>query len=194
MKTKRSFFTLLEILTVLLILGAAASVVGIQVKEVYEEQRFLSEVTQVTNHLRTAQDLMLLLDNDVHFKMHYNQQGEFLEYWLESEKPIPGLSSVDEKKLQKKRLYGIRSYFFTPEPSEHNADLDILFSFGKTTSGSLILSPEKIGTPDDTPEGGKYEVVILKYPYPIESHLYLKKPPEMKETKSESENLYPVDE
>jgi prepilin-type N-terminal cleavage/methylation domain-containing protein len=142
MIVRKSFFTLLELLVVLLILSLGAALTGIKIKDAYEEQRFLSEVSQIANHLQMAQDLMLIMQTDTTIK--FNKKGEQFSYRICVEKP---LSKWWTPILGKEyALKAIRSVKFEGELMPVNdADLALLFfSKGMAMSqGKLVLAREK---------------------------------------------------
>lgn len=78
MKLQRRFLTLLETLIVLFILSLILGFVGINVNKAVHEQRFRSEVSAVVDTLRTAQYLMIIMDNDVHVKFKQTDNGILL--------------------------------------------------------------------------------------------------------------------
>ncbi|QLH36565.1 MAG: type II secretion system protein [Parachlamydiaceae bacterium] len=65
LKSKR-FFTLIELLIVLMVLALASGVIGFSVHRALREQRFKTEVELVADSLRLAQNLMLIMNADVH--------------------------------------------------------------------------------------------------------------------------------
>jgi type II secretory pathway pseudopilin PulG len=62
---KRCHVTLLEILLVLAILSILSGFVAINTFKAVREQRFRSEVAQVVDYLRLAQNIMLIMNTDV---------------------------------------------------------------------------------------------------------------------------------
>ena len=50
---------------VLMIISFGLALTGVKIKELYSEQRFLSDSQKVLSHLAMAQDLMLIMDTDV---------------------------------------------------------------------------------------------------------------------------------
>lgn len=101
-------FTLLEVLVVLFLLSLVAALTGIQLKNVYQEQRFLSEYQQVLSHAEMAQDLMLILDTDVKLKI-VQYQDKRVEYWIDVDKPLvikskKTVSSSDPKDKEEEEI------------------------------------------------------------------------------------------
>ena len=85
---KRLHFTLIELLIVLTIIALIAGVVGINIQKALRDQRFKSEVAAFVDRLRLAQDMMLIVDADVHFKIEANDTEKVIKYWIETDKPF----------------------------------------------------------------------------------------------------------
>jgi len=81
-------FTLIELLIVLTIIALIAGVVGINIQKALRDQRFKSEVSAFVDRLRLAQDMMLIVDADVHFKIEANDTEKVIKYWIETNKPF----------------------------------------------------------------------------------------------------------
>lgn len=84
---RTSFFTFIELLVVIFILSITTLVFGVKIKKAHEEQGFLAEVDQIINHLQLAQELMLMLDVDVHFYLVKETNGSMI-YYLDVAKPL----------------------------------------------------------------------------------------------------------
>ena len=82
---RRVPFTLLEILLVLSLIALIAGLVGISVHKMYISQRFRNEVSLVVDQLRLAQDMMLILDTDVHVIFSEDKAGNYNTIKIESE-------------------------------------------------------------------------------------------------------------
>lgn len=192
---RKSYFTLMEILVVLMLLGLGAAAIGFQIKGMVQEQRYLTEINQVVGHLRMAQDLMILTDGEVHFKMtpndNFRNKNLPIEYWIELSNPDVLLSLKDRDVLKRKTLKGVLSYDFKPEPSDRTKDLDILFSLGKQTTGILTLSPNRKERFDSHPGDEDYQIQLVNYPTPIEATQAAGKSLPLSIESSESERLYP---
>ena len=187
---KRSYFTLLEILVVLFIISFSVILTGVKVKEIYQEQRFLSETGQVLSHLSMAQDLMLITDSDVVVKIAFNPAGK-LQVWLEVEKPFDGpWARFVERKLT---LNAIQSYEFEEKPGKRES---LLFSLGKMSQGTLSLYESK------KDEKREFHIELVGYPkllkgvYVEEGKLSKKVEKRMMREKSQIEKskaLYPTE-
>lgn len=86
-KLKKHPFTLLEWMVILFLLSFVIVLTGVKVKGAYEEQRFLSETQQILSHLEMAQDLMMILDTDVHFHL-VQYQNKQVAYWIDVDQPL----------------------------------------------------------------------------------------------------------
>lgn len=135
---RKSCFTLLEILVVMMLISIGVVVTGLKIQDIYHEQRFNSETRQVINHLSMAQDLMLIMDTDVFVRFSPDEKKESIKMWLEVEKPL----DQPWKRLVERRipLTAIRSIEFDGTPSKK---LTLQFSLGKMSKGMLILKEEE---------------------------------------------------
>jgi prepilin-type N-terminal cleavage/methylation domain-containing protein len=78
---RRSYATLLEMMVVLAIIGTIAGFIGINLQKAVQQQRFRSEGLLVVEQLRVAQNIMLLMNQDVQVKI---AKGDgHLNLWLE---------------------------------------------------------------------------------------------------------------
>jgi type II secretory pathway pseudopilin PulG len=129
---RKGCFTLLELIIVLFIISMGIVLTGVKVKDVFQEQRFLSQSQQVLNHLAMAQDLMLIMDADVQVKIDLKSKD--LQIWLEIEKPLNGPSArLIERKIP---LTAIHSFEFD---ESREKELTLLFSLGRMSKGTLTL-------------------------------------------------------
>ncbi len=181
---KKSYFTLLELLIVLFIISFGIILTGVKIKEVYQEQRFLSEAHQVLSHLAMAQDLMLIMDTDVHVKLAPDQETKQLTVWLDIEKPIEEpWARLIERKLS---LAAIQSFEFE---GSRVKDLTLHFSLGQMSKGTLTLFEEDQGKGRHA-EKREFEIELLGYPSPLGAK---GKPIEEQKTEQRSELLYPIE-
>lgn len=185
---KKSYFTLLELLIVLLIISFGIILTGVKIKEVYREQRFLSEAHQILNHLAMAQDLMLILDTDVQVKIALDKEKEQLNVWLEIEKPIEKpRARLIERKLS---LAAIQSFEFVEfEGGSYAKDLTLQFSLGRMSKGTLTLFEEGEGKKHHSKQG-EFKIELLGYPSPIG---VARNPLEERKKSERSELLYPIE-
>lgn len=68
---QRRWLTFIEMVVVMAILSLVAGVIGINIGRSMQEQRFRTEVAQIMDKLRLAQNLMLILNDDI--KVHFTK-------------------------------------------------------------------------------------------------------------------------
>lgn len=191
-KYKKSFFTLLEVLVVLFLTSLGMTLTGVKVKELYQEQRFFSQVQQVTAHLAMAQDLMLIMNTDVEVKIVRDPKENELQIWLEVEAPLQdAMAKLVERKLF---LPAIHSFSFEDvEDHRHrhrggnDSELTLYFFLGKMSEGKLTL----LGSKEE-----KYQFLLTGFPYPIEGKALSKEEVSLRsrgkiDKEEESALLYP---
>jgi len=181
---QRRAITLLEMIIVIAILSLASGIVAISISKALVDQRFRSEVGMVVDELRLAQDLMLILDTDVHvyFKLNSNRNG--IDYGIELETQLsPHVQREVTRK--KKSLTTVKGIFFRDDLERRENYIDIKFLSNGAVMSSGIL---RLATTDDesVPKGTLESFVCLAgYPKPIMSS----------ETKEEAEkNCYKFEE
>ncbi|MBS4164726.1 Uncharacterized protein PRO82_002057 [Candidatus Protochlamydia amoebophila] len=170
----KAHFTLLEVLVVLLILSMGATLTGIKLKKAYDEQCFYSECQGILNSLRTAQELMLLLDADVYVIISHTVNNQ-VTCSLEIEKPLnDAWAKMIERPLM---LSAIESYQLGGKTEEV---LKLVFSLGNMSQGSLVLTGK---------HANKETIYLRGYPSPIGKH----PPGEEMDKIEESQRLYPAE-
>lgn len=131
---RRAYFTLIEMLLVLGIIAVIGGVVALGVNNAVTQQRFYAEVSVITEKLRLAQDLMLILNSDVHAK--FEKRDDSITFGIETESALYGGWEIEIKRGVK--LRSIDAVTFGDE--ENNIDLKF-FSGGTIMSkGVLALS------------------------------------------------------
>jgi type II secretory pathway pseudopilin PulG len=160
----RRYVTLIETMIALAILGLVASVIGINVSKAMQDQRFRTEVALVIDQLRLAQNLMLILNEDV--KVHFKELDGQIHYGLSFQCP---LKSGWDKELTRKPqpLKAIRTVAFKGVGEEKAPGSLTLkfFSAGMVmSSGTLTLSTSKGLDALNT----RY-VNLTGYPHPLEA-------------------------
>lgn len=179
---RKPSFTLLELLIVLFIISFGVILTGVKIKDVYREQRFLSETQQVLSHLSMAQDLMLIMDTDVLVHFAPDKEDKQLQVWLEIEKPIEkSWARLVERKLS---LAAIQSIEFDGSPTK---ELTLQFSLGKMSKGKLVLFEEIRSRSQEKKE---FEIELVGYPSPIGDKKVAQRE---KTTSNKSDILYPVE-
>lgn len=163
---RRSCFTLLELLLVLLLLGIGMSVTAIQIKKAYAEQQFLSEVEQVRSHLQMVQDLMLIADADADVK--FGEVDKTLYYEVELLNKTFKSPIFENIVKSRHLLKSIRAIEFEGLAAKGNQEILLkFFSKGFAMSqGKLILSPS------DTKSQESYQIVLAGRPQMLESQKY----------------------
>jgi type II secretory pathway pseudopilin PulG len=162
MMIRKSYFTLLELLIVLFIVSFGIVLTGVKIKDIYQEQRFLSESQQVLSHLAMAQDLMLIMDTDVHVKFAPDKkERKQTRLWLEIEKPIKkGWSRLVEREIV---LSAIQSLEFE---GKSDRELTLQFSLGQMSKGKLVLSEGEQGKSKSS-KPREFEIELVGYPNPM---------------------------
>lgn len=83
---RKRYVTMIEILLVIAVLVMSVGVIGFNIFKAVREQRFLTEVSQMVDELRLAQNLMLIMNTDVRMKII--SEGNVNKYWLESDQRV----------------------------------------------------------------------------------------------------------
>lgn len=164
---RRSHLTLIEMMIVMVIIALVGGVAAININGALKEQRFRTEVSIVLDQLRLAQDLMLILNTDVHLKFAEEKESQAITYWLEFDYP---LAPHWEKELKRKHrpLQAIHRVDFKEgqQTPQTRGQLDLKFLSGGSvmSQGTLILSTSS-GERDD---GGLTRYICLPgYPSPF---------------------------
>lgn len=82
---RRLPITLIEILIAIMIISLVGGIVGISITRALKEQRFRTEADLVIDTLRLAQNIMLILGTDVHFRVKTADNKMGIEYYLDVE-------------------------------------------------------------------------------------------------------------
>ncbi len=160
----RRYLSLIELMVVIAIISLVAGIVGINISKSVQEQRFRSEVTQITDKLRLAQNLMLLLNEDV--KVHFSNVEGGIKYWLSFQCP---LDSGWDREITRPPpiLTNIRRISFDGIGKEDSSDgfaLNFLSAGMVMSQGVLML---------ETGEGRSYidqkYITLPGFPAPISS-------------------------
>jgi hypothetical protein len=148
---RRLYFTMLELLVVISILSLIGGTIGINIAKSVREQYFRTEVSQVVDQLRLAQDLMLIFHTDVFVKFSHKSGTDSFRCELEFPVAKPKMSESWLNELQRKRknLTYTRSITFqTIDGSDDYGEMDelvIAFMSGgsKMSKGFLRLSTSR---------------------------------------------------
>lgn len=148
MRVKKRFFTLMEMLLVLGILSLIAGFLGVNISKMLQEQRFRTEVSQVMDQLRLAQDLMLIHDTNVQVKFASDKEHGCVEYGMTFDTPIPK-GWAKELKRPLKKLKMIHSVSFRDmnqlfdDSEDDEANIQFLSGGAVMSKGVLILRSHK---------------------------------------------------
>lgn len=158
---RKSFFTLLELLVVLFIISLGLIATGVKIKDVYEEQRFLSESQQVLSQINMAQDLMLMMDADVEVHLTQDPKTKQIISTIEIEKPLPDeWARLIERPLKLNVIHSLQMQ------GRNQDSLILLFSLGSMSQGTLTLYE---GAQDDARRMDKrqFTIELMGYPRPL---------------------------
>lgn len=181
---KRSCFTLVEMLIVLLILSTGIALTGVKIKQAYDDQRKLSDIQQVLNCLIMAQDLMLMMNADVELVLKHDRKTKLVVCLLEVEKPVNETwAKIVGRKIELSR---IRSFQFN---GYHADPLRLRFTLGKMSKGTLTLSLND-HPGDGSDDKNDFKIVLPGYPSPI---VQFNKTAEINELTAASQQLYPAE-
>lgn len=164
---RRLYLTLVEIMIALTILALIGGVIGININVALKEQRFQTETDLVVETLRIAQDLMLILGSDVHFRVKAKADKSGIEYGLDVEGGVPSQweSMIARTHRVLKETHGISFKELQPFPIIEG-ELDIRFQSGgeQMSKGVLRLSTHE----NERASGATTMAICLKgYPHPI---------------------------
>lgn len=162
---RKRFFTLLEMIIVISILGLFVSLIGINVNKAIHEQRFRSEVSSIVDTLRLAQGLMMILDNDVTVTFREGTN----EIQMQIETACPLAKNWQNFLLTKKNLHTVRVVNFKDPllPSESGTAQIRFFSAGYVMSRGILHLATVENASDD--RGLVSYVCLPGYPSTIKS-------------------------
>lgn len=143
-RPRRFFATLIELLIVISILGIITGAVGIGIFKAVREQQFQSEVSQVQDTLRLAQDLMLVRNADVSIK--FTAVGDEIWYWIEFDQQGSKKwtrESLREPKKLKRIQYVDFQEVAMEEPVQGSAEIRFFSGGAVMSQGDLRLSTSK---------------------------------------------------
>ncbi len=120
-------------MVVMAVISLIAGVVGININKSVQEQRFRSEVSQVLDKLRLAQNFMLISNEDV--KVHFKNSEGGIKYWLSFQ--CPARTGWDREMTRESPvLTAIRRIEFDgAEKESANGELSLKF-----LSGGMVMS------------------------------------------------------
>ena len=165
---KNRYFTLLETMLVITIISLISGVVAINVRKAYQQQQFRSEVAMVVETLRLAQDLMLILQDDVHVIFTQNDKG--IVFWIETKSPLAKNWDAVIKRSHKslKAVHAVKFLDELQMPTKMG-ELDIKFLSGGTVMSRGVI--RLASTDDDNAKDALRSAICLYgYPHPIVSY------------------------
>ncbi len=167
---RRQAITLFELLIVIAIISLVSGVVAISINRAVLDQKFRTEVSQVVEALRLAQDLMLILGTDVHVHFETDNKEGGIKYSFELETALsPNIQAEILRK--RKNLKTIKGVFFRDELpmeiQEKHIDVKFLSNGAVMSKGIMRLASTDNENP---PEGTLQNYICLSgYPKPISS-------------------------
>lgn len=165
---KERHFTLIEILLVIGVIVMITALTGLNIRRLYQEQKFNAEVNTVLDTLRMSQDLMMILQTDVVVNFKQNDKDRTIEYAIHFDKP-PSKEWVNILTKKHPPLTAIKTLTFEshhPAAQEKEGGVNIEFlSRGSVMSmGLLQISPYA----NDAEPGPLNRYICLKgFPSPI---------------------------
>ena len=178
---KKYYVTLIELLMVIALMIMMAGIIGVNVRKLITEQRFDTEVSLIVDELRLAQNLMLILNYDIHVKFEPAKEGKGIKFWIETSKL---LNDNWTKELIRPRplLTAIKRIEF----GEGASPIDIAFySKGSSMSQGIIILSNS-ARPNDSNALTSY-ICLPGFPSQIAS---VSKPLDNKECNSKNETEY----
>ena len=168
---KRMYFTLLEVMIVLMILGIGAALTGFKIKDLYADQRYMNEIQQIASHLQTAQDMMLIMQSDIKFKF-FQTSRKTIAYQLIVEKPLPPNRAKISEKIYE--LKSVRRIDFNNQSTRNEEGILLtFFSRGMVMSkGKMLFFENEDGRGIADSNSGDIYIGLLGYPQFIESGRY----------------------
>ena len=141
-RLQQRLMTFMEMMVVLAIISLIGGVVAVNINKAMFEQRFRTEVATIVNQLRLAQNLMLILDQDVsiYFKQTENKS---IDFWLEMQ--CPAVKGWDrELTRHPPPLKTVAIVDFDGDDNEINkteGELELRFMSGGTVNESWNFAP-----------------------------------------------------
>ncbi len=163
-------------MVVITILVIFTGVIGINVARAMREQQFNTEVGLIVERLRLAQNLMLIMDRNVRFKVHKPDNGQGLEISLNVEGGVPkewqfviNHSRIILTSIHSFQFDDLQNFPITP------GEIDIRFLSGGTVMSRGVIH---LSTHENPNDNGviKSAIILYGYPHPIESVLETDKP------------------
>lgn len=166
---KKRFITLIELLIVISVLAIAVGVIGFNINRALREQHFKSEVELVVDYLRLAQNLMLIMNADVHVIFKAAEKDRYISMNMKVDGNIEDhlLKVVTDKEKHLSYIQFLE--FYDENKTHHEANqVDVKFiSKGSVMSkGIMHLSTNERG---DVIGAIQRYICLPGYPKPIQS-------------------------
>lgn len=155
-------------MVVLAIISLIGGIVAINVGKAMADQRFRTEVVAVVNQLRLAQNLMLILDQDISVKFAEDNNDRSIQYWLEMQ--CPAMRGWDNELTRRppplKTIHVVDFDAGSELPSGKRGELELKFMSGGTVMSRGVL---RLSTAEYIGQKGAFEryVCLPGYPAPI---------------------------
>lgn len=146
---RKRFLTLAEIMIVISIISIVGGVMALGLRQLIREQRFRTEVAQVVNTLQLAQQIMIILNTDVHVIFQTTPQGFTYRISLDDKLQDRWHTELTRRKPPLKEIHAI-NFVDALSPGSSSNTIDIKFLSGGSTmsQGTLRLGVAPPGVPD----------------------------------------------
>lgn len=169
MVIRKASFTLVEFIVVIMILSVISGVIGVNIRKLLTEERFNVEAGQVLDTLRLAQDLMLLLNTDVHVKFADAKENTGIKYGIELEKKLaPSWMKQIEKSHRILKAIHLLEFDDRLDAIAGRRDIDIRFLSGGSVMSGGVLHMASIDKPQEGVSNVQHRYICLPgYPAQI---------------------------
>lgn len=169
---RRRYITLVEMMIIITILTIITGVIGVNITRALKSQRFRTEVDLVTDTLRLAQDIMLILRVDAHMRVKKATDGKGIEVWAETDEPVPRKWEfvINRTRRTLTETHSIQFQELNEFPIVEG-ELDIRFQSGGAMMSRGIF---RMSTHDDesSPGATNRAICLRGYPHAIDSVPY----------------------
>lgn len=160
--SRRYCFTLFEFLIVMGIIVAVLGIIGINFGKSIQKERFHAGIGLILDKLQLAQDLMLILKNDVQLKFYRDPQTNKLFCFVELEQPLQkGFAKIVNKHSE---ISGISSWVFENQEKHTQEQESFVLEF---ISGGTKMSRGILHLYGDDSKSLSEVIALPGYPRPI---------------------------